>query len=164
MLLLTHTKNAWRALESCTRIAMYLCSTFSARRELFCYTLPDRKHMSFLLALRSHLLPRDLNVNLQGRKRTPVWSGTFHDLSIPPGPSYLAFAGCTGRSHHCPYSTTKPCDPIAIWTGFPDVVGDVVSQTGVTDTVGTALSIRDSRVLAAQRRALERPTIHLSFL
>lgn len=88
--------------------------------------------MGFLQALRSHLPPQDLNESLQGQERT---------LTTPPGPSYLAFAGGTRRSHHGPHSPTEPGDPIAIWTGFPDVIGDIVSQTGVTDTVRTALSL-----------------------
>lgn len=148
---------------SCTRILTYPCSIFSTRRELFCLRSARQKTHGFSAGSQVSFTSPKSQCEPPRAERDPKFI-QVHSLTIPAGPSYLAFAGCARRSHHRPYSATKPCDSVAIWTGFPDVIGDVVSQTGVTDTVRTALSFWDGCVLAVQSRALKRPTIHLSFL
>lgn len=78
--------------------------------------------------------------------------------------NYLAFTGCAGRSNHCPHWAAKPWNAIAVQASFPDVIGDVISQAGVTDTAGTTLPFQDGWVLTAQIGASEWPAIYLSFL
>lgn len=63
--------------------------------------------------------------------------------------SILAFTGCAGRSNHCPHWAAKPWNAIAVQASFPDVIGDVISQAGVTDTAGTTLPFQDGWVLTA---------------
>lgn len=93
-----------------------------------------------------------------------VFSGIVQGLVILRTPNYLAFAGCAGRSSHCPHWATKPRKAIAVQASFSDVIGDVISQAGVTDTAGTTFPFQDGCVLTAQIGASERPAIYLSFL
>ena len=79
-------------------------------------------------------------------------------------PHYLALARCAGRSSHCPHGAAEPRKAMAVQASFPDVIGDIISQAGVTDTAGTTFPFQDSCVLAAQTGASERPAVYLSFL
>lgn len=45
-----------------------------------------------------------------------------------------------------------------------DVVADGVSQTGVSDTAGTALALRHHSELAVHRWTRQRPAVHLPLL
>lgn len=85
-------------------------------------------------------------------------------LTILRTPNYLAFASRAGRSSHGPQRPAQPGNTGAVHTRFPDVIGDVISQAGVTDTMRTALSFQQCRVLTAQTGACEWPAVHLSFL
>lgn len=65
----------------------------------------------------------------------------------------LAFTGCTRRSSHCPHSTAQPRNTRAVQASFSDVIGNIISQAGVTDTAGTTLPFHDGCVFTAQTRA-----------
>lgn len=90
MLPLTHTENAWRAFskrmsESCTRILTYLCSTFSTRRELFCF-YSARHGNTWVFCRLSGLIyfPKMLMWACRGRKGPQFYSDTSHDHSTWP--------------------------------------------------------------------------------
>lgn len=122
--------------ENCTRILLICAQHFQENKHFF--HPADHKRHSRLVS--QFFCPQVLCTSLQPERVHPRAESDPIFITTLSCSSYLAFAGCTRRSHHCPYSTAKSRDSIAIQTGFPDVIGDVVSQTGVTDAVRTALS------------------------
>lgn len=92
--------------ESCARIP-HIRAQGSHRVQLFCSPPCKRKRPSGLPSF-----PELRTWSSKGRK-WPWFDAAIRAPALPC-PPYLAFAGCTGRSHHRPDGAAKPCDPVAI--------------------------------------------------
>lgn len=71
---------------------------------------------------------------------------------IPQAAGYLAFTACTRRSSHCPHCTAQPWNTRAVQASFLDVIDNIISQAGVTDTARTTFPFKDGCEFTAQTR------------